>query len=69
MVEYAESAISQKKFALGAFVDIQGAFDNVSIDLVIRGMREKNLSETFIKWYSSYLSHRSVTIHHEGVKV
>ncbi len=53
MVEYAESGISQKKFALGAFVDIQGVFDNVSIDLVIRDMREKNLPETFIKWYSS----------------
>ncbi len=42
MVEYAVSAIIQNKFALCVFLDIQGAFDNVSIYAVIKGMQDKN---------------------------
>ncbi len=64
MVEYAESAIIQKQFALGVFLDIQGAFDNVSIDTVIKGMKDKNLPNIFINWYRSYLSYRTVTVDH-----
>ncbi len=69
MVEYAESAIIQNKFALGVFLDIQGAFDNVSIVVSIKGMQDKNFPEVFIKWYRSYLEYRTVTVNHEGVKV
>ncbi len=50
MVEYAESAIIQNKFALGVFLDIQGAFDNVSIFAVIKGMQDKNFPEVLINW-------------------
>ncbi len=42
MVEHAELGIVQNKFALEVFLDIQGAFDNVLIDAVIKGMRDKN---------------------------
>ncbi len=59
----------QNKFALGVFLDIQGAFDNVSVDAVIKGMQEKNFPEIFINWYRSYLKYRTVTINQEGVKV
>ncbi len=69
MVEYAESAIIQKQFALGVFLDIQGAFDNMSIDAIIKGMKDKNLPNIFINWYRSYLSYRTVTVDHEGVWV
>ena len=69
MVEYADSAIIQNKFALGVFLDIQGAFDNVSIDAVIKGMQDKNFPEIFINWYRSYLEYRMVAVNHEGVKV
>ncbi len=50
MVVYAESAIVQNKFALGVFLDIQEAFDNVSIDAVIKGMQDKDFPEVFINW-------------------
>ncbi len=40
MVEYAESAIIQNKFAVGVF-------DNVSIDAVIKGMQDKNFPGIF----------------------
>ncbi len=69
MVENAESAIIQNKFALGVFLDIQGAFNKVSVDATIKGMQDKNFPEVFINWYRSYLKYKTVTINHEGVKV
>ncbi len=62
MAEYAESAIIQNKFALGIFLDIQGAFDNVSIDADIKGMQDKKFPEVFINWYRSYLEYRTVIV-------
>ena len=56
-----KSAIIQNKFVLGVFLDIQGAFDNVSVDTVIKGMQDKNFPEVFINWYRSYLKYRMVT--------
>ncbi len=66
MVEYAETAIIQNRFALGVFLDI--SFDNVSIDAVIKGMQDKNTPEVFIDWYRLYLENRMVIVKHEGVK-
>ncbi len=63
-MEYAELAIIQKKIALGVFLDIKGAFDNVSIDAVIKGMQDKDFPEIFINWYRSYLKYRMVTVNH-----
>ncbi len=68
-VEYAESEIIQKQFAYGVFPDIQGVFDNVSIDAVIKGMKDKSLPNIYINWYRSFLSYRTVTVDHEGVWV
>ena len=47
----------------------RGAFDNVCVDAVIKGMQDKNFPEVFINWYRSNLKYRTVTIDHEGVKV
>ncbi len=65
-MEYAELVFIQNKFVLGVFLDIQGAFDNVSVDAVIKGMQDKNFPEVFINWYLSYLKYITVTINHEG---
>ena len=61
--------IIQNRFALGVFLDIQGAFDNVSVDALIKAMQDKNFPEVFINWYRSYLKYKTVTINHEGMKV
>ena len=44
MMEHIESALSNKGFALGVFLDIQGAFDNVNPNSILLGMVEKILS-------------------------
>ena len=69
MVEYIEAALVRQEFALGVFLDIQGAFDNVSVDSVCRGMKNQNLPSLFQKWYKHLLTHRKITAEHQGSTV
>ncbi len=43
MVDEVESSILCGHFALETFLDIKGAFDNLSVEAGIRGMRNKSL--------------------------
>ena len=51
MAENIESALVKGEYALGVFLDIQGAFDNITTDSIVRGMRRKGTSEHLVKWY------------------
>ena len=63
-----ESAIQRDKYALGIFLDIQGAFDNLDPMAAIKGMRDKKIPEKVINHYSHYLNNRSVTVTYKGIK-
>ncbi len=67
MVEYLESALIPNKFALAVFLDIQGAFDNISSMSVTRGMQDKHFPNMFIQWYDFLLRNRKINIRYEGV--
>ena len=69
MTSQIESAFHSKGFALGVFLDIQGAFDNVSVESIINGMRAKGFPERTIKWYSYYLRHRTMETEYQGVSL
>ena len=45
MVEHIESALINKGFALGVFLDIQEAIDNVNPNSILLGKVEKVLSQ------------------------
>ena len=62
MVGHIETAINSNGFALGVFLDIQGAFDNVTPDMIAKGLRARNIPEVLIKWYNHYLRARSIEI-------
>ena len=66
MTEYIESAFIKKGFALSVFLDIEGAFDNVSADSIIKGMEDKNLPNTFMKWYGALLKSRNIVVDFNG---
>ena len=68
MVEQIEHALARDKFALGVFLDIQGAFDNVQPHYISDAMRLKKLSETLIRWYSHYLRYRQVRLDYNGIQ-
>ncbi len=58
MVEYVEASFIKKGFALGVFLDIQGAFDNVPTQSILQGMRNQGLPSTFVDWYHALLDNR-----------
>jgi len=69
MVGQIECALDKKEFALGVFLDIQGAFDNVNPEAVISGMRKKGIQEEIVTWYNHYLLNRTITVEHKGVNI
>ncbi len=67
MIEHIERGLNKNGFALGVFLDIQGAFDNVKPDTIIKGMMDKSFSSETIQWYSHYLRNRCVEVQYQGV--
>ncbi len=53
-----EKALGHKKLVLSVFLDIQGAFDNVSLRSAEAGMRAHGFPEFINKWYMRYLRTR-----------
>ena len=68
MTEYIEQALIKNQYALGVYLDIQGAFDNVTTDAMIKGMRKKKVDENIIKWYKQFLQTRQIEIDYRGNK-
>jgi ribonuclease HI len=66
MVDKLESAVKNKKYALGVFLDIQGAFDNVNADSVIRGMKAKGFDRKIVNWFGWFLKNRTISINYKG---
>ena len=48
------------QIVLGAFLDIEGAFDNTSFNAIITAAREHRLEETCCRWVKSMLESRLV---------
>jgi hypothetical protein len=55
-----EKSLSHKEIALGAFLDIEGAFDNTSFSAITTAARECGLEETCCKWVRSMLESRLI---------
>jgi hypothetical protein len=53
-------SLKYKDIALGAFLDIEGAFDNTSFSAIITAARERGLEETCCRWVRSMLESRLV---------
>jgi len=66
LVQHVEDAISNGKYCLGVFLDIQGAFDNINPLSVVDGMGRKHIDKRIINWYKHYLENRSIEIEYRG---
>ena len=64
-----ERGIMQNDYVIGVFLDIKGAFDNLSHEAQIQGMERHNVPPIVIKWHQSYLENRyaSCSIGHQTV--
>jgi len=67
LVDKIERAIMRNEYAMVAFLDISGAFDNLSTAAAVRGMKKHNFPEFIIKWYSFYLMNRFAEVNIKGV--
>lgn len=52
-------ALEDKEIALCVFLDIEGAFDNTSTDIILRCMRERNIDSTTLNWIEAMLLNRT----------
>jgi hypothetical protein len=55
-----EKSLSHKEIALGAFLDTEAAFDNISFNAITTAARERGLVETCCRWVGSMLESRIV---------
>jgi hypothetical protein len=69
VVDKIESGLLRGQYTLGVFLDIQGAFDNLSIKSAIIGMKDRGFPPLITSWYRHYLSNRCAEIEVKGTKV
>ena len=66
LVKKFEFAILNQGMALGTFLDIEGAFDNVSFDAIERALDSKCKSAEVNRWISSMIHNRQTTVELQG---
>ena len=66
LVKIFEFAILNQGMALGTFLDIEGAFDNVSFDAVERALNSKCKYAEVNQWIRSMIHNRQTTVELQG---
>jgi hypothetical protein len=62
VVDVIESSLYRKQYAVGLFLDIQGAFDNVLPQKVIQSMQKRGVHPDQLGWYENYLFSRAISV-------
>ena len=66
LVDKLESAVQRNKLALGVFLDISGAFDNILINKIIEQLEAKNFPQWMVQWYQFALTNREIKLTTNG---
>ena len=66
LVKKFEFAILNQGMALGTFLDIEGAFDNVSFNAIERALKLKCKSAEVNQWIRSMIHNRQTTVELQG---
>lgn len=61
VVNTVEKAIMNNQYALGLFMDIKGAFNNLTYDTIMNALHSKEVDADIITWYKHFLTTRIVT--------
>lgn len=59
LMEELSSAVNEKKFAVGVFIDLKKAFDTIDHDIVLEKMERFGVRGVGLEWSKSYFRHRS----------
>ena len=69
MVDNLEKSVLRGEYAVGVFLDIAGAFDNLRLTTAKTAMEKRNLPPAIRSWYSDYLENRIAHIELRGEEV
>jgi hypothetical protein len=61
MVTHAGDAVKHREIALGAFLDIEGAFDRKSFEVIIKAAEQHGLGHVICWWVGSMLGSGQIT--------
>ena len=64
-----EGAINNGNFALGIFLDIEGAFDNIKFNRIYQALIDAQIPEIISIWIYNMLINRTVTLELHGTKI
>jgi ribonuclease HI len=68
VVDYLESEVLRKGFAVAIFLDIEGAFDNLLPEGVIQSLQKRKTQKKLVRWFTRYLQNRDVIVDYKGVQ-
>jgi hypothetical protein len=60
-ITHIEEALENGKVTLGAFLDIEGAFDITLFDIITKAAKWRGLGEAICRWIGSTLGGRKIT--------
>jgi len=66
LVSRVEDSLAAKEIALCAFLDIEGAFDNVKYTAMVRGVQERGLEPALCRWIEVMLRSRRTRADFQG---
>ena len=69
LVTKIEKTIVEGEYALGIFLDIEGAFDNVSFKTITEALNRAQLPLIIVRWINALLRSRAVTVTVQGKSV
>jgi hypothetical protein len=69
VMSFLEKAVLKGGLAIGVFLDIKGAFDNVTTEGIEASLKKRKFPPTMINWYINYLKSRSINISIKGTKL
>ena len=69
LVTKIEKTIIEGQYALGIFLDIEGAFDNVSFKTITEALARLQLPQVIVRWINAMLRSRTVTVTVQGKSV
>ncbi len=55
---FINTALNDKKYAIGIFLDLKKAFDVCSHDILLRKLQKLGIRDTALQWFTSYLHGR-----------
>ena len=61
-----EGAILRGSFCIGVFFDIEGAFDNIMPEAMVRRLGEHGIDQDIVRWCGYYLRNREASVEIKG---